>query len=262
MKWRLSNMKSKLLVYFFIMILILTVIGINLAFGQEKKMYHVGIISNNYPFAHIDYHKDGSPAGFDVESIQWIGNEMDFEIQIIPMTKVEFIPRLLSKEIDLVYSGITITEERKQKVDFSNVYWVVNQVVVAGEEDNLDMENFYAGQYVIGTMKGSNAAKWIKNNLLNTGILPQENLKLYDNFPQAINDLLEKKIQAAVITESIFTNLKLDQPLKKIGTVSTEEFGIAIRKEDVELKSMMNEGLKKLMASPKWEELIKKYEMK
>ena len=63
--------------------------------------------------------------------------------------------------------------------------------------------------------------------------------------------------------EPVVSKAIAGKPLVKIGVISTgEEYGIAVRKEDTDLKEKLNEGLKKLMASPFWEELMVKYEMK
>ena len=67
---------------------------------------------------------------------------MGFKVQVVPMAWDGIIPSLLAKKIDLIYSGMTITEERKQQVDFSDVYWVVNQAIAAREGENLDIDSF------------------------------------------------------------------------------------------------------------------------
>ncbi|NLJ38684.1 MAG: basic amino acid ABC transporter substrate-binding protein [Candidatus Atribacteria bacterium] len=253
-------MKGKI---FFIVIiaLLISLVLSSAVLGNEEKTYIVGIDGDYYPFSFID--KDGNPAGFDVESIQWIANEMGFKVQVVPMAWDGIIPSLLAKKIDLIYSGMTITEERKQQVDFSDVYWVVNQAVAAREGENLDIESFKAGKYTVGTQRSCTAAMWIEDNLIKTGILPKDNLKLYDNFPLAVNDLINGRVQVAMMDEPVVTKAIAGKPLVKIGVISTgEEYGIAVRKEDTELKEKLNEGLKKLMASPFWEELMIKYEMK
>ncbi|HAX98706.1 MAG TPA: ABC transporter substrate-binding protein [Candidatus Atribacteria bacterium] len=253
-------MKGKV---FFIVVtaLLVSLVLVSMVLANEEKTYIVGIDGDYYPFSFID--KDGNPAGFDVESIQWIADEMGFKVQVVPMAWDGIIPSLLAKKIDLIYSGMTITEERKQQVDFSDVYWVVNQAVAAREGENLDIDSFKAGKYTVGTQRSCTAAMWIEDNLVKTGILPKDNLKLYDNFPLAVNDLINGRVQVAMMDEPVVSKAIAGKPLVKIGVISTgEEYGIAVRKEDTDLKDKLNEGLKKLMASPFWEELMVKYEMK
>ncbi|MCX6090791.1 MAG: transporter substrate-binding domain-containing protein [Candidatus Atribacteria bacterium] len=244
-----------------VLVLLLVVTCGSFAQGAEKKTYINGIDGDYFPFSFID--KDGKASGFDVDSIEWIAQEMGFEVKTVPMAWDGIIPSLLAKKIDFIYSGMTVTEERKQMVDFTNVYWVVNQAVAIQEKANVTMEDLQAGKITIGTQRGCSAAMWIEDNLVKKGILPKDNLKLYDNFPLAVNDLINGRIQATMMDEPVVVKAIAGKPLKKIGIISTgEEYAIAARKEDKELKEILNEGLKKLMASPKWEELIKKYEMK
>jgi polar amino acid transport system substrate-binding protein len=242
-------MKGKIFFFVVTALLISLVLG-STVLANEEKTYIVGIDGDYYPFSFID--KDGSPAGFDVESIQWIANEMGFKVQVVPMAWDGIIPSLLAKKIDLIYSGMTITEERKQQVDFSDVYWVVNQAIAAREGENLDIDSFKAGKYTVGTQRSCTAAMWIEDNLVKTGILPKDNLKLYDNFPLAVNDLINGRVQVAMMDEPVVSKAIAGKPLVKIGVISTgEEYGIAVRKEDTDLKEKLNEGLKKLMASPR-----------
>ena len=229
--------------------------------AQEKKTYIVGIDGDYYPFSYID--ESGNPAGFDVESIKWIAQEMGFEVKIVPIAWDGIIPSLLAKKIDMIYSGMTVTEERKEKVDFTDVYWVVNQAVATKEEANWTLDDFLAGKCSIGTQRGCSAAMWIEDNLVKPGILPEDKLKLYDNFPLAVTDLLNGRVETVIMDEPVIAKAIAGKPLKTIGVISTgEEYAIAVRKEDTELKALLNEGLKRLMSSPYWEELIKKYEMK
>jgi polar amino acid transport system substrate-binding protein len=66
-----------------------------------------------------------------------------------------------------------------------------------------------------------------------------------------------------MMDDMIVLNTIKGKPVKVIGTIKTgEEYAVAIRKDDTKLKDKINEGLKRLMASPKWEELKTKYEMR
>ncbi|MDI3543525.1 MAG: polar amino acid transport system substrate-binding protein [Candidatus Atribacteria bacterium] len=242
--------------------LLVLILGVASGAGaQDKKTYIVGIDGDYYPFSYID--ENGNPAGFDVESIKWIAQEMGFEVKIVPIAWDGIIPALLAKKIDMIYSGMTVTEERKEKVDFTDVYWVVNQAIATKEEANWTLEDFLAGKCSVGTQRGCSAAMWVEDNLVKTGVLTEDKLKLYDNFPLAVTDLLNGRVETVIMDEPVISKAIAGKPLKTIGVISTgEEYAIAVRKEDTELKALLNEGLKRLMSSPYWEELIEKYEMK
>ncbi|TAJ43418.1 ABC transporter substrate-binding protein [Methanofollis fontis] len=226
----------------------------------ETPLYVVGIDGDYPPYTYID--ENGDPTGFDVESIQWIADEMGFEVTIQPMAWDGIIPSLLQGKIDMVYSGMTITPERLEKVSFSTPYWVVNQSVAVREDSELSLDDFTAGTVVTGTQRSCTANDWIETNLVETGKLPEEDLKLYDNIQLALTDLQNKRVDAVMYDVPVIRTSIEGKPLKVLGTIQTdEEYGVAIRKEDTELLATVNEGLARLMASPKWDELKQKYEM-
>ena len=73
--------------------------------AQAQKTYINGIDPNYPPFAYID-EKTGQPAGFDVESMNWIAKKMGFKVEHKPMAWDGIIPSLLAKQIDMIASGI------------------------------------------------------------------------------------------------------------------------------------------------------------
>jgi len=195
--------------------------------------------------------------------MRWIANEEGFNVQFQAVAWDGIIPALLAKKIDMVYAGMTKTPERAEVVNFSDTYWTVNQELAARNESNVTMEDFYAGKLVIGTQSGCSAQDWIEKNLIDTGKMPKDNLKLYDNYALALTDLTNKRVDATLYDEPVVAPAIKDKPVKKVGVITTdEEFGVAIRKEDTELQAKMNDGLAKLMNSTEWQALIDKYEMR
>ena len=71
-----------------------------------------GIDANYPPFAYVD--ETGKPAGFDVDSMNWIAKKMGFTVEHKPMDWDGIIPALLAKKIDMVCSGMSISPERKE----------------------------------------------------------------------------------------------------------------------------------------------------
>lgn len=227
----------------------------------EKKTYIVGIDAAYPPYTSID--KNGNATGFDVDSMRWIAQEEGFNVEFQAVAWDGIIPALLANKIDMVYAGMTKTPEREAVVNFSNTYWTVNQELAARNESNITMDDFYAGKLTIGTQSGCSAQDWIEKNLITTGKMPKENLKLYDNYALALTDLTNKRVDATLYDEPVVAPAIKDKPVKKIGVITTdEEFGVAIRKGDTELQAKMNDGLGKLMNSTQWQVLIEKYQMR
>ncbi|KAF5089821.1 ABC transporter substrate-binding protein [Methanospirillum purgamenti] len=227
---------------------------------SDKPTYIVGIDGEYPPYSFID--KNGEPQGFDVESVKWIADDMGFNVKIQAMAWDGIIPALQAGKIDMVYSGMTITDERKEVVNFSTPYLKINQSVAVHDDTNLTMDDFMAGTGKVGAQRGTTGAFWVEENLVNKSVMSADMLVTYDNFPLVATDLQNKRIDFAIYDRPPMMDAIAGKPLHIIGEIDTgEDYGVAIRKTDPELLETINEGLAHLMASPKWTELQQKYEM-
>lgn len=222
-----------------------------------EKAYINGIDANFPPFAYVD--KNGVPDGFDVKSVDWIARQMGFKVTHKPMDWDGIIPSLKTKKIDMIASGMSVTEKRKEQVNFTIPYWVIAQVLVTPKDCNKSVDELLSNGNKIGVQRGTSEAKWMKENLLKKG--KDFNLVEYDSAPLAIEDVLNGRIVAAAMDDAPAKDAMRKKPVKIVGTfgMHNEDFAYAVRKEDKELLKTMNEGLRRLMASPYWDELIKKY---
>jgi len=230
----------------------------NLANRDGPTVYRVGVGAEYPPMTYID--TDGTWRGLDIESIQWIGEEMGFEVAIVPFVWKNWLPMLKSKRIDMVHTGMTITPERAEIINFSNPYLIVDQAVVSHMDSKYTMEDFFEGKGKIGVQTGTTAEKWIVENLIENEMILPSQLVQYDSLSFAHRALSEKKIDFAMHDLPITRNTIVNLPLSIIGTIETKEkYGIGLRKDDIELLQTINEGFDRLMASPKWTELLEKY---
>lgn len=242
----------------------LLVTGISaVSFGGDKPLYVDGIDAAFPPFSYID--KDGNPTGFDVEVIRWIANEMGFDVKIVPVDWDAIIPTLKAGNIDFIASGMTITPEREKQVDFTEPYWKINLAVVVRK---VNRDGALVPQYTIfsavspgrtiGVQRGTTSQTWLEENLIDKGVAIK--IKVYDNFLLAIEDLLIGRIDAAVIDAPTAQAAIAGRDAAIVGTINTGEiYGYAVRKGDAKLLSLLNEGLKRIMASPEWDRLVEKW---
>jgi polar amino acid transport system substrate-binding protein len=231
----------------------------SLATAQDK-VYVNGIDANFPPFAFVN--KSGAPDGFDVKALDWIANKKGFKVKHQPMDWDGIIPSLNAKKIDIIASGMSITDKRKEQVNFTFPYWTIKQVMVAKKDSNLTVDQFMAKGNKIGVQRGTTEAKWIEENLIKKGG-KEFTLVQYDSAPLAIEDVLNGRIVAAAMDDAPAKDAAKKKAVKIVGTfgMGDETFGYAVRKEDTKLLETLNAGLKELMASPEWAELKKKYEV-
>lgn len=228
------------------------------SFAAEKITN--GIDANFPPFAFID--ESGKPSGFDVDAMDWIAKDLGMEVTHVPIEWDGIVTSLVTKKIDIIASGMTINEERKKQVNFTEPYWVVKKVMVVKNDSNVTVDELFTGKKRVGSQQGTPEAKWLKeqkeaNKAWNV------DLRYYNSSPLAVEDLLNGRIDAAAMDEAPANDAVSKKPVKVLGTFGMEEedYGYAVRKEDGELLEKVNASMKKLMASPDWQKLIEKYEL-
>jgi len=210
------------------------------------------------PFAYVD--TDGKAKGFDVEAVDWIAKEMGFEVKHQAVAWEGIIPSLVAKKIDFICSGMTITEKRQEQVNFTNPYWKVQNVFVAKKGSKLTSDEVLKGGKKLGLQQGTAEDQWLteaKKDHKDWNYTRRQ----YSAAATAIADVLNGRIDAAGMNEAPAKDaMKNGAPVQIVGLFGVvENYGCAVRKEDAAVMEKLNEGYKRLMASPKWEELKAKY---
>ena len=95
-------------------------------------MIHVGTNAEFPPFEYID--ENGEIAGFDVAVMKAIGEEMGYDVEFTNMEFKSLTASLKTGGLDAVAAGMTITEDRKQSVDFSDGYYEATQCIVVSKD--------------------------------------------------------------------------------------------------------------------------------
>lgn len=226
--------------------------------GAAAKTYVNGIDANYPPFAFVD--KTGKPAGFDVESMDWIAKKMGFTVEHRPMDWDGIIPSLLAKKIDMVCSGMSISPERAARVNFSNPYWEVRKYLLVAEKRPLTKDELLQGKKTLGVQGGTNEAELLKEGIGKNGW--NYTLKFYDSPPLAIEDLINGRIDGAAIDSAPAEEAigKGKKPVKVAGEFAApDDFGVAVRKDDKALLDLINKGYELLKKDPYWETLKARY---
>lgn len=235
----------------------LCVLFVQAVIGAER-VYTNGIDANFPPFSYVD--QSNNPDGFDVKALDWIAKEMGFKVKHQPVDWDGIVPSLRSRKIDIVASGMGITDELKKQISFTIAYWKIKHVLITRKDAKITVEKALAEGNKIGVQRGTAEGRWIEENLIKKAGKKFE-LVHYDSVPLAIEEVVDGRIIAAAMEDAPALGAAIKKPVKIIGGfgMSDREFGYAVRKEDAEFLKKLNEGLKKLMKSPYWEELRKTY---
>ncbi|MFP4178441.1 MAG: transporter substrate-binding domain-containing protein [Spirochaetaceae bacterium] len=250
-----------------LMMVLVLVLSVSVAWagGQkeeagDEEVYINGIDPDFPPFGYVD--EEGNPAGFDVESVNWIAEEMGFEVKHQPTAWDGIIEALRAGKIDFIASGMSILPEREEVISFTIPYWETKLAIAVKEDSDLSYEDTIDGEHTIGVQRGTTAAMWIEDNLIDTGKVDEEKVVNYDSFSLAVQDLINGRIDSAMQDDTMVIDAMKQRPIKIAGThKSGMAYGYGVRQEDDELREMLNEGIRRLQESDRWEELKEKYDM-
>jgi polar amino acid transport system substrate-binding protein len=161
---------------------------------------------------------------------------------------------------------MTITKERAEKVLFSMPYAdASNVILLRAGEDRIKTADDLSGK-IIGVQLGSAAAGIVKTfeAKLKAGGKPgYTDVKMYEHYPEAYQDLINRRVDAVVNSRSTMMVVMRDAPgqFKMVGGVSdiTAYFGMAFRKEDTALQAFVNTQLAELKSSGELSKLQEKW---
>jgi ABC-type amino acid transport substrate-binding protein len=124
------------------------------------------IVGMNLQYKPQMYLENGEPAGYDVELLNALAEELDLELEIKNLDFNGLIPGLQSKQFDMVSVGLSPTEERKQSVDFTRGYVPYAQILAAKTDDDTEatMEAWNDSGKTITSLQGSTAEKRVQES--------------------------------------------------------------------------------------------------
>ncbi|MCI2432016.1 basic amino acid ABC transporter substrate-binding protein [Candidatus Acetothermia bacterium] len=211
------------------------------------------------PFEWVD--AKGQFVGFDLDVMRIIALLKGYRVEIQNLGFDSIIPAVQAGQCDIGASGFTITDERKKIVDFSDPYWESNQAVLVHTASGLNIITAFKAGNIIGAQRGTTGADWVEQNVIKQGI--NVTLRLYETYPLAEQDLINRRIHAVVEDEpAAKVAVKASKGALKIaGVINTEElFGFLVQKGDPKrLLARINDGMKEMRRKGIWNNLVEAY---
>lgn len=215
----------------------------------------VAISSTFKPFV---YKKNNKLAGFDIEFITAFAKEYGYNIHFEDATFAGIMAGVSTGKYDIGMSGVTITEERKESVDFSDTYHSEDLVFIIKNDANTnanDLSQF--NNATLGVVTGSLYGGYSKEKF------PNAIIKEFNNFSDVLVALKQGKVDGIMLDKPNFNSVaRTDASLSCITVPDySVEIGFGFQKNDggYALQSQMNEFLAKLKAEGKTDELINKW---
>ncbi len=245
---------------YLLLICILCMITVSVfAGGQSEDTSGVITIATDATWPPMEYIDENSNlVGFDIDLINAIAEEAGLTIELKNTAWDGIFAGLANGAYDAIISSVTITEERKGAMLFSDPYVNAGQVLIVKKEaTGINGMDDMAGLKV-GAQNGTTGDFAIEE-------YPEIKRMAYDEIGLAVEDLMNGNIDGVVcdsITASDFVlnNENYASALKIAGEPFTEEYlGIAVQKSKPELVEKINAGLAAVIASGKMDELVGKW---
>jgi polar amino acid transport system substrate-binding protein len=205
-------------------------------------------------FPPMEFVKDGKRTGFDIELVEALGVAMGRKIEWIDIDFKGLIPALISKRADLAMSAIYITDERKKVVDFSDSYFAGGLVVLTTKSGPIKSLKDLDGKKV-SVQVGTKSVGYLKDNYPKV-----ERIEVEKN--QEMFNLVEIGRADAAVTgkpaAKIFAQAKPALTVLS-DQLTTEDYGIAVRKDTPEIRDAVNAALKKIKADGSYDKLVQKW---
>jgi len=230
-------------------------LAMGVATAEAADKLRIGTEGAYPPFNNID--KDGKAIGFDVDIANALCAEMKVECEIVaPLEWDSIIIGLNKKKYDAIVASMSITEERKKAVSFTDPYYSNNLTMVAKKGSGLDPMKL-SGK-TIGAQRATIAANYATDNMKDVDV------KLYDTQENAYLDLASGRVDVLVSDKlPAYDWLRSDEgkDYEFLGEAIdvNDKIGIAIRKKDEDLRVKFNEALKAIVANGTYEKINAKY---
>ena len=229
--------------------------------ASEALADDVLIVGTNAEFPPFEYvGDDGEPDGFDIALIKAIGEKLGVEVEVQNMEFSSLVESIGSK-IDLAIAGMTVTEERKQSVDFSDSYYDAVQYVILPKGSAIATYDDLKGKK-LGCQLGTTGMYLIDDIIAEEASTTSSP---YNKAVDAVNDLRNGKLDAVIIDKNpaeVFQGQFADEIDIVDGAqfgFEVEQYAIAMPKGDAALVEAVNQALADLKADGTFDELVKKY---
>ena len=214
---------------------------------QEAGKIEFGTSADYPPFEYYDASYE--IVGFDAALAREIGSYLGLGVELVDIA-FEGLPAALQiGQVDAAIAAISVSPERDAVLDFSNVYYTGQDMILAREGSGVGTITTPAqlAEYRVGVQRGSIYENWVQNTLIATGLMPEANLLQYAKATDAVRDLRESRNDVVVLDKLAGEEYILAGGVVAIGqNLNTELYAVAVPQGASVLQSEINTALTEL----------------
>jgi polar amino acid transport system substrate-binding protein len=232
-----------------------------LASGASAAPLKVSFGAEPYP-PFTETNAAGEWQGFEIDFAKALCAEMEVECELAPVAWDGIIPALTSGQVDMIIGSMSITEERKQTIAFSDRYYYTASVFVAAKGSGIDTSPEGMKGKILGVQSATTNADYAQQVYID-GV----EIKYYNTQDEVNADLAAGRIDIMLADQLAMDVLLKSDAGKDMEQVAVapqhpafgEGIGVGVRKEDTELLAKINEGIAALLDSGQYDEIAGKY---
>ena len=219
--------------------------------AEEKKVL---TMATNAEFPPYEYYEGEKVVGIDAEVAALIADKLGMELKIVDVAFDSIIPGVQAGKYDMGMAGMTVTDERLEKVNFSSSYATGVQSVIVKDGGAVASLDDIAGKK-IGVQTSTTGDIYASDEFGDDAVVK------YDNGAAAVQGLIAGKVDCVIIdNEPAKSYVAANEGLSILDTeYAVEDYAICFAKENTELQTAVDEALKALIADGKVAEVVAKY---
>ena len=200
----------------------------------------IGVFSDKAPFGYVD--SNGKNQGFDVYIAKRIAKDLlgdETKVEFVLVDAASRVAYLESKKVDIIMANFTVTDDRKEKVDFANPYMNVSLGIVSPDSAKITSIDQLKGKKVI-VAKGTTAETFLTKNY------PDLELVKYEQYSEIFQGLKDKRGDAIISDNTEVLAWAKENPGYSVGVGelgSSDTIAPAVTKGNTELRDWINDEL-------------------
>lgn len=204
---------------------------------KESGEITIGVFSDKNPFGYVD--NDGKFQGYDVYFADRIAKDLGVELKLVPVEAASRVEFLETAKVDIILANFTVTDERKEKVDFALPYMKVALGVVSPDSAIITDAEQLNGKTLI-VVKGTTAESYFTENY------PDVKLQKYDEYNEAYSALQDGRGDAFSTDNTEVLAWSMNNPGFTVGVESlgsTDAIAPAVTKGNETLLNWINDEI-------------------
>ena len=212
-------------------------------------------VATDATFPPMEFVENGKRTGFDIELVEALGKAMGRPIEWIDIDFKGLVPGLVSRRFDVAVSAIYITDERKKVVDFTNSYYSGGLVVMVKDGNKAIAKPADLAGKKVSVQVGTKSVQFLKEKY------PQAQLVEVEKNQEMFNLVDIGRADACVTGKpAAYQYARTKGGLKVLPEqLTTEEYGIAVRKDLTDLTKALNDALAKVKADGTYDKIVAKW---